>query len=143
MAAPRESPTPLLALRPCPEPGTILLVMSGPISRAGIPGLCQRVRVLLEKQDGDLVVCDVGALGDPDAVTVDALARLQLTARRLGRQIWLHQACGRLRELLTLMGLTDVVPLAPASRLEPGSQAEEREPPGGIEEEADPGDPIG
>jgi ABC-type transporter Mla MlaB component len=142
LAAPKESPTPLLVLRPCAEPGTILLVIGGPVSRAGIPELCERVRSLLNEQAGDVVVCDVGVLVDPDAVTVEALARLQLTAGRLGRQIWLHRACRRLQELLTLMGLSDVVPLAPGSPIEARGQAEERKPAGRIEKEGDPGDPI-
>jgi ABC-type transporter Mla MlaB component len=142
LAAPKESPTPLLVLRPCPEPGTILLAISGVVARSGISRLCERVRALLNEEDGDVVVCDVSALVDPDAVAVDALARLQLTARRQGRRIWLHRACTRLQELLTQMGLSDVVPLAPRSWIEARGQAEEREPAGSIEEEGDPGDPI-
>ena len=125
-----------------PEPNTIVLVISGPIDRAGIAALCQRVRVLLESSDADQVFCDVAALVDPDAVTVDALARLQLIARRLGRQVQLRHACGELQELLALMGLSDVVPLCPGSAFGPRRQAEQREQPRGVEEEADPTDPI-
>lgn len=66
------------APRPPPEPSTTFLVVSGRIARADIPALCERVRVLLEGSDAELVVCDVGAVVDPDAVTVDALARVQL-----------------------------------------------------------------
>lgn len=143
MAAPEESPTtPLLVLRPSHRPGTIIVVISGPVARAGIPRLCERVRMLLEGSNADHVVFDVGALIDPDAVTVDALARLQLTARRLGCPIRLHNACDRLRELLTLTGLSDVVPVARRLPLESGGKSEEREPTPGIEEKADPGDPI-
>jgi len=79
------------------------------MARGDIPALCERVRRVLEVSDAELIVCDVAALVDPDAVTVDALARLQLTARRLGRWIRLRHACGELQELLTLMGLEDVV----------------------------------
>ncbi len=142
MATPRELPTPLLILQPCPEPGTILLVISGPITRADIPKLCERVRELLQGQEGELVVCDVRAIRDPDAVTVDALARLQLTARQLGRRVWLQEPCIQLVELLALMGLTDAVPVAPGSLPQSRGQAEQREPARGVEEEADPGDPI-
>ena len=58
------------------------------------------------------MICDVSGVIDPDAVAVDALARLQLTARRLGYQIKLRSACHDLQELLALMGLRDVVPVA-------------------------------
>ncbi len=143
MAAPEGSrTTPLLVLRPSPRPGTIVLVMSGPVARAGIPGLCERVRVLLVSSNADHVVFDVGALIDPDAVAVDALARLQLTARRFGCSIRLHHACDRLQELLALTGLSDVVPIAPSLPLEARGKAEQREQARGIEEKADPGEPI-
>ena len=66
------------------------------------------------------IVCDVGALA-PDAAAVDALARLQLTARRLGCEIRLRDASVDLQDLLDFVGLRDVL------RVEPGGQAEERE----------------
>jgi ABC-type transporter Mla MlaB component len=118
------------------------VVISGPITRAAIAGLCARVREALEGSGAELVVCDVGALVDPDAATVDAVARLQLTARRLGGQVRLRRARVELRELLVLAGLDDVVSCAP-SGLELRGQAEEREQAGRVEEEADPGDPTG
>jgi ABC-type transporter Mla MlaB component len=118
------------------------LVITRPIARSDIPGLCESVREVLKGSDADLVVCDVAALVDPDAVTVDALARLQLTARRCGRRVRLRHACGELQDLIALMGLSDVVPLAPGLSLEPWGEAEEREPARRVEEEADPGDPV-
>jgi ABC-type transporter Mla MlaB component len=130
------------ALRPPHEPSTIVLAISRPIARADVPGLCGRVRVLLEGSDADLVVCDVGGL-DADAVTVDALARLQLTARRLGCRLRLRHACDELQELLVLVGLNDVVPLCAESPLQPRGQTEERKEARGVEEEADPADPTG
>jgi ABC-type transporter Mla MlaB component len=135
--------TPPRARLPLPEPSATVVVLSGRIARADIPALCDRVRVLLEGSDAELVICDVGALVDPDAVMVDALTRLQLIARRLGRRIRLRDACGELQELLALMGLGDVLPLGASSGLEPRGQAEEREQPRGVQEEADPADPAG
>jgi ABC-type transporter Mla MlaB component len=109
-------------LRPPAEPGTIVLSLEGPIDRAGIPELCTRVSVHLESGDVELVICDVAAIAHPDAATVDALAQLQLTARRLGRRIRLRHACGELRDLLDLMGLEDVLPVrADAGLAEPGA----------------------
>jgi ABC-type transporter Mla MlaB component len=118
------------------------LALSGRIARADIPALCERVRVLLEGSDAKLVVCDVGALVDPDAVIVDALARLQLAARRLGRRICLRHACVELQGLLALMGLGEVLPCGATSGLQPRRQAEQREQARGVQEEADPGDPT-
>lgn len=74
--------------------------------------LCACLRALLVDGDTGFIICDVGALVDPDAVTVDALARLQLTARQYGRQLRLRHASLELRELLAFMGLRDVVSLA-------------------------------
>ncbi len=144
LAAPEDSwpTTRVCELRPPSGPSTIVLVISGPIVRTDVPGLCGRVRAALNRTHGELVVCDVSALADPDAVTVDALARLQLTARRLGRHVRLRHACGELRDLIALMGLQGVVrPYAALPRESPW-QTEEREPTPGVEEEGDPGDPI-
>lgn len=143
LAAPEESATtPLSALRRPSEPNTIVFVISGPIGRADIARLCEHARLLLEDCDARVVVCDVGALVDPDAVTVDALARLQLTARRLGRQMRLQDACGELEELLALIGLSDAVPCGPGLPLQSRGQSEEREQGRGVEEETDPADPL-
>ena len=119
-----------------------VFVLGGPIARGDIPGLCERARASLEGSDVDAIVCDVAELVDPDAITVDALARLQLTARRLGGRIRLRHACGELRDLIALMGLTEALPTVAALRLEPRRQTEEREQAGRVEEEADPGDPT-
>ncbi len=56
-----------------------------------------------------MVVCDVEGV-EADAVTVDALARLQLGASRHGCSIVLRSASERLLELVDLMGLTNVLP---------------------------------
>jgi ABC-type transporter Mla MlaB component len=56
-----------------------------------------------------VVFCDVRD-ADPDAATVDALARLQLTARRQGCEVRLRRASDELRELLGFMGLAEVLP---------------------------------
>jgi hypothetical protein len=71
---------------------------------------------------------------------VEALARLQLLARGLGREIRLHRACGRLQELLDLTGLSDVVPLWGGLAIEVTGQAEQGEQAGRVEEETDPHD---
>jgi ABC-type transporter Mla MlaB component len=113
------------------------------ITRADIPGLCRQLAALLHRSGAAVVICQVGAITDPDAVTIEALARLQLVARRLGRRIWLSGASGRLRELLALTGLCDVLPLHEGLPLEAGWQTEQREQAIGVEERVDPDDPAG
>jgi ABC-type transporter Mla MlaB component len=80
----------------------------GPISRTDLPGLCERVCALLRERAAAVVVCEVGTV-EPDAVTVDALARLQLAARRSGCGIRLRSASRELLELVAFMGLEDVL----------------------------------
>lgn len=126
--------------RPPPEPNANNLVVTGPLARAEIPALCQQVRETLECSAG-LVDCDVGAL-DPDAVTVEALARLQLIARLLGRRVRFKDASTELQRLLCFLGLDEVLPCGPASGLDPRGQAEERKQARGVQEERDPGDPA-
>ncbi len=55
------------------------------------------------------VACDVAGAA-PDAVTVDALARLQLAAMRVGCAVRLQGASEPLLELVELMGLSNVLP---------------------------------
>ena len=100
-------------VEPFSAPGTIVPVIGGLLTPSGILGHCERLHLLLEGCSGP-VVCDLGTLDGPDAGTVDALARLQLTARRLGRQVRLRNASSELQELLALMGLCDALPLCGA-----------------------------
>ncbi len=88
---------------------TIAFAIGGPIDRADLPGLCERVCALLDRSGADVVLCDVGGI-EPDAVTVDALARLQLGARRHGCHVRLRRASTELLELVAFMGLRDVLP---------------------------------
>src|SRR5207249_7863214 len=67
-------------------PETISFAIRGPIARADLPGLCDRVCALLEGTHREVVLCDVSGIA-PDAVTVDGLARLQLAARQHGCQV--------------------------------------------------------
>jgi ABC-type transporter Mla MlaB component len=90
-------------------PQTIVFAIRGPIERNDLPGLCERVCALLELSGADVAVCDVRGV-EPDAVTADALARLQLAAGRRGCQVRLRNASTELLDLLTFMGLSDVLP---------------------------------
>ena len=88
---------------------TLAFAIAGPITPADLPGICNRVCGLLERNRPDVAFCDVSGI-EPDAVTVDALARLQLAARRHGCQVRLRRASSELRELVDFMGLRDVLP---------------------------------
>ncbi len=89
-------------------PKTVEFAVRGPIAHEDLPGLCQRVCALLSESGADVALCDVAAV-EPDAVTIDALARLQLAARRYGCQVRLRRASDELRKLVAFMGLADVL----------------------------------
>jgi hypothetical protein len=80
------------------------------MERDGIAALCERARTAIERSEADTVVCHLGRHGRPDAVTVEALARLQLEARRLGRRVVFRDACGELRDLVAFAGLDRALP---------------------------------
>jgi ABC-type transporter Mla MlaB component len=90
-------------------PRTVAFAIRGPIAPADLPGLCDRVCALLSAAAADVALCDVSTV-QPDVATVDALARLQLAARRTGCQVRLRNASAELRGLLAFMGLRDVLP---------------------------------
>jgi ABC-type transporter Mla MlaB component len=94
------------------DPGVVVFVIEGPIDRDGVSRLCARFQDALDHPGSDRIVCDVGAVPGADAATIDALARLQLIARRGGRQIHLGTASTELLGLLELMGLRRVLPAA-------------------------------
>jgi ABC-type transporter Mla MlaB component len=90
--------------------GSVVLVLSGPLALGSVGELCEAARLLLETTGAGVLTCDVGAIGRPDAGTVDVLARVALTARRLGRSIHLLDPCPQLQALLALTGLEVALP---------------------------------
>jgi ABC-type transporter Mla MlaB component len=92
---------------PTSGPHEVAFAIRGPITPADLPGLCRRVCSLLSTA-GEVVRCDVTGI-EPDAVTVDALARLQLAASRQGCSIRLCNPSHALLELVDLMGLSNVL----------------------------------
>jgi ABC-type transporter Mla MlaB component len=91
-----------------PAPHTVEFAIDGPIALTDLPRLGEQIGVLLE-MTGAEIVCDVSRVG-PDAVSVDALARLQLAARRRGCEARLRGASNELLELLAFIGLREVLP---------------------------------
>jgi hypothetical protein len=115
------------------------------------------------------ITLDVSAL-PPDVLTIDALARLELAARRGGLRFRLRDASDQLRDLIAFVGLSDVLgtcaadgeridrsvqtdarakPVRPdagiasdALGVEPRRQAEQGEERVGVEEERELDDPA-
>ena len=107
-----------------------------------MPALCDNVCALLRASDAELVLCDVGDVVDPDVAAVEALARLRLATRRLGRRMRVRNASADFIALLAFMGLGDVLPVRADLRLEVGRQPEERKQRLGVEEERELADPA-
>ena len=134
---------------PLPE----MLVMPSAPSRGHVESMRDDVRELAGCEGNP--ICDVGDVAKPDADTIDALARLQLLALRVGVRFRFSSACEELRDLLALTGLADVLPCeqlpcdpprraasgGSGSGVEPLGQAEQREHALRVEEERDPRDP--
>jgi hypothetical protein len=110
-------------------PSTVTVYAMRPVTRAEIPALCADLAERLRGRGAGVVICDVAAVGEPDVVTVEALARLRLTARRHGCAL---HVCGADPRLLTLLGFLGLGALTEAA-----GQAEEREQVGGVEEVVD------
>jgi ABC-type transporter Mla MlaB component len=89
----------------------VAAAVRGPLERRDLPGLYARMCALLDAHRGSLVDCDVGEVAT-DAVAIEALARLQLGARRHGCRVQLRSAAPELVELVAFMGLADVLPAA-------------------------------
>ena len=110
-----------------------VLEVGGRVTQDDIPGLCRRLTALLQQGPVE-VVCDVRRVTDPDAATVDAIARLQMIVADAGFGFRVRGASDRLVELVSFMGLDEVL------IVEPGWQAEQRKELLGVEEERDPMD---
>ena len=82
-----------------------------------------------------VIPCDVAWIARGDVHAVDALARLQLAAKRRGCSLVLRNASRDLAELVGLMGLADVL------AVEPRRQIEQREERLGVEEERELDEP--
>ncbi|MFD9600365.1 STAS domain-containing protein [Streptomyces sp. NBC_01224] len=94
----------------------IVLVVTGRVTRAAVPGLCAELESLLYDPEGAVrdpdagVDCDVGGVVQADLTLVEAIARLGLVARRAGgRRLRLRNTPPELQSLLDMVGLADVV----------------------------------
>src|SRR5438128_12393752 len=93
---------------PLPRQSAITFRINGPIARDDLAGLCSRICTLLDRSGTGEVDCDVRDV-NADAVTVDALARLQLAAHRRACQVRFRAASDDWRELVALTRLQAVL----------------------------------
>ncbi len=92
-----------------PPQTSLVFAIYGPIERTDLPGLCARVCQLFGGAQPGIAYCDVQSV-PADAVTVDALARLQLAARAYALQVRLRNASPPLIDLIAFLGLDAVLP---------------------------------
>ncbi|MDX6547439.1 MAG: hypothetical protein QOG33_989 [Gaiellales bacterium] len=85
------------------------MVISGAIADGDVPALCSQVARLLDGPGALTLVCDVHGVEPADAAAVGGLARMQLAALRRGHRIRFDGAPSELRELIALIGLSDVL----------------------------------
>jgi hypothetical protein len=69
-----------------------------------------------------VVGCDVSRITVADQGALEALARLQLAARRLGATIHLRNASPAFADLIELAGLADVLIVDPTDPTDPAGQ---------------------
>lgn len=93
--------------------GTMRFSVRGPLVRDDLPALYDRFCALVTEHTPARVLCDVAGVA-ADAVAVDALARMQLAARRNNCTVTLTGMQGELRALVALMGLANVLPAGEA-----------------------------
>ena len=98
----------MLPLPPFSDPDTAVMTLATH-ARTDVPAACDGLRELVGAHDAEVVVCDVAGIA-ADLMTVEVLARLQLTALRLGCHLQLRNASCELRRLLGFCGLGDVLP---------------------------------
>lgn len=124
-------------------PPAVLVLGRPPGTRAEVERLCERLCEVVRRSAPGPVTVDVGGAHRPGLAMVETLARLRLTARRLGREIRLRNTGGELAGVLARAGLDGVLTAPGTLRIEPGGEAEEGEQPLGVQERVEPGDAPG
>jgi hypothetical protein len=143
LAASAEPPSTALRVRRSPHRSRTIAVVIGPsIAPADVRALSRHARASLAASDAEIVLCDVGALEEPDLAAVDLLARLVVTVRQLGRALQFRRVTQRLADLWCLTGLDLVLPLEGPLGVGVWWEPEEWEEPFGVEEHRHPRDPL-
>ncbi|ARQ69299.1 STAS domain-containing protein [Streptomyces marincola] len=111
--------------------GAEVFVVPGPVVRSEVQVLCDRLTGMVRGSGARDVVVDLGEVRGTDPATVEAVARLRLTAARLGCRVRFVRVSPGLQVLLGWLGLGEAV-----------GQAEQGEEPGRVQERVEPGDPA-
>jgi ABC-type transporter Mla MlaB component len=122
---------------------TIRVAVRPHLAREEVRALGEQLVRRLSEGDVAEVQVDVSSVRRPDVAYIDALARIQLVARRQDSRVRLIGPCSRLLELLVLVGLEDTFrDEGDTSGLELHREPEHREQPLDVEVGVDPGDQI-
>jgi len=103
------APRPPIIRAPASGEGAVVVRLPSLHDPATVAVLCQGLAMRLVTAGADRVRCDVTAADAVDLGTVDALARMALTAKRSGASLTVQGAAGDLVGLLGLAGLSAVV----------------------------------
>ncbi len=114
----------------------LLVVLPPGLQRRQVAPLARRVSRILAERHPRVVECRAARARPATLADVEAIARLKLAARRSGAGLVVSDPPPDLLDLLGLCGLARIF------ALEPGREAEQREPARGVQEERDPGDPV-
>ncbi len=96
--------------------------------RSSVPRRRSVAIVVLVRDHAELATWPLRWWGPPGLEAVDELARLRLLAGRLGCSIQVRGACVELRELLDLVGLSEVLLGDPDGPARIGREAENDDP---------------
>ncbi len=107
------------ALGPRSDPATCTVRVSGRVDPEDAVQMGAQMHQLLISAKIEMVICDVAGLVDPDAAALDAICRMRLAARQAGSGLQIRNASHDLQDLLDLIGLSEIVPKAAGSGLEP------------------------
>lgn len=86
-------------------------VLEGALARHQLAALCNEIEEVLRAVGPDDIVCDLGGVRTPDAVTLEALARFRLAARDHDKTCHFVHACPELVDLAGLVGLDEILGL--------------------------------
>jgi anti-anti-sigma regulatory factor len=92
------------------QPRTIVVVVPASLDSSSARRLHEHAADLIERVQPEVITCDVAAAIEPDLLTLEVLARLQLAARRAGRSIRLEHAPPALVALIEFTGLSCALP---------------------------------
>jgi hypothetical protein len=93
------------ATRPWLAAGWTVVVVGGATTTAELRHACECASAMLRRDHRGGVVCDLSAMHAPDLEALDALARLRLTAQRLGARVTLRPLSPQLQTLVGWTGL--------------------------------------